>query len=182
MRPYWTALRSCSRKKNGDIQCYVPGREMLPRSRCAPSPRVRGEGRGEGLISTERLSGESPSPVALRAPTSPRERGEVKEANAPPSSHLAAGRRIGKGCRRDADIGVLAVADLAQINVLHRVLRGGERHRPARAVEFGAAHGGVERLRRREVALDCFETDPEHGRGVITLHRIHIRFGAVVLL
>src|SRR6266851_8460476 len=115
MRPYWTALRSCSRKKNGDIQCYVPGREMLPRSRCAPSPRVRGEDRGEGLVSTERLSGESPlTRRATRADLSPRA-GEVKEANAPPSCHLAAGRRIGKGCRRDADIGVLAVADLAQI-------------------------------------------------------------------
>src|SRR5450755_4933377 len=41
------------------------------------SPFLRGEGWGEGLSPQIRSRGESPSPAALRAPTSPRKRGEV---------------------------------------------------------------------------------------------------------
>src|SRR5215813_11637810 len=50
------------------------------RSRCAPSPRSRGEGWGEGRFSKNAASGEPPSPAALRASTSPRPRGEVEPA------------------------------------------------------------------------------------------------------
>jgi cytochrome c oxidase assembly protein subunit 11 len=45
----------------------------------SPSPRLRGEGRGEGAIPTGTTRGEPPSPGSLRDPTSP-QRGEVKRA------------------------------------------------------------------------------------------------------
>src|SRR6476661_11129385 len=43
-----------------------------------PSPRLRGEGRGEGDYRHRWCRGESPSPGLLRNPTSPRKRGEVQ--------------------------------------------------------------------------------------------------------
>ena len=64
-------------------------REPLPPSHggAAPSPRLRGEGRGEGASpqaqTQAQTRGEAPSPGSRkRDPTSPRERGEVRRGAA----------------------------------------------------------------------------------------------------
>jgi excinuclease ABC subunit A len=44
----------------------------------SPSPRLRGEGRGEGAPPQAETRGEAPSPGSTSDPTSPRKRGEVK--------------------------------------------------------------------------------------------------------
>ena len=54
----------------------------MPHGASAPSPRKRGEGRGEGAFPQAQTRGDAPSPgmCAKKAviPTSPRKRGEVK--------------------------------------------------------------------------------------------------------
>ncbi len=50
----------------------------------APSPRLRGEGRGEGAYSPAQTRGKARSPGSLRDPTSPRARGEVLPLPNPP--------------------------------------------------------------------------------------------------
>ena len=64
--------------------------KLQPREKRAPSPRLRGEGWGEGGVSISSACGESPSPellwtmlrIARGNSTSPRKRGEVnKEAS-----------------------------------------------------------------------------------------------------
>jgi excinuclease ABC subunit A len=44
----------------------------------SPSPRLRGEGRGEGALPQAETPGKAPSPGSQGDPTSPRKRGEVK--------------------------------------------------------------------------------------------------------
>src|SRR5262245_41730903 len=64
------------------------------------------------------------------------------------SSDRASGGGIGDRLLRDCDDDVVAVPHLADIDVLHRIARLGERPAPARAVELDRLHRG-EQLRRR---------------------------------
>ena len=78
------------------------------------SPRLRGEvglrsNPGEGASPRVRALGEAPSPDALRAPTSPRERGEVEAANSwrPLSAILARDLKVAWRVGGGALMGVL---------------------------------------------------------------------------
>src|SRR5262245_16761608 len=59
-------------------RCAVGSISAL-QSRCTPSPRLRGEGRGERAPPTMRCAENPPHPLASLA-TSPRKRGEVELA------------------------------------------------------------------------------------------------------
>ena len=55
-------------------------RSLLWRGTSSPSPRLRGEGRGEGDSQSAQTRGNARSPGSLRDPTSPRKRGEITPA------------------------------------------------------------------------------------------------------
>src|SRR5262245_54096239 len=74
---------------------------------------------------------------------------------------LAARAGVGEVLDRDAGDLVQAAARLAQIDVLHDLLRLREADRTARAVDPGLAHRLVQRGLVVEVALHGFEPDAE---------------------
>src|SRR5688500_4544459 len=67
--------------------------------------------------------------------------------------HPAAAARIGKRLGGDAHVLVLLAADLAQVDVLYRVVAGGDGEGATRAVDAGLAHGRGEFRLLRHVAL-----------------------------
>jgi excinuclease ABC subunit B len=71
-----------------------------PRDGRAPSPRLRGEGRGEGTSSQAQTRGYAPSPGSLRDPTSPRAAGRGDGASGPRSTTGKPGMRGGWKPRR----------------------------------------------------------------------------------
>src|SRR5512133_1358319 len=83
-----------------------------------------------------------------------------------PGSHLAAERGVGEGRHRDADDLVLLPLHLAQVDVVDRVVRPREGHRPARAVELRARHRGDHLLPLREVAVHRLDPDGHQLGGV----------------
>src|SRR5437660_1389577 len=100
------------------------------------------------------------------------------------SLKLAAPRRIGQVLDRDADDLVLLAFDLAQVDVVDRVVRLGECQRPARAVELRRFHRLHELRALGGVALDRIHPgDEELGRVVtsdgvdigLALVRLHVR-------
>src|SRR6185437_11471774 len=88
--------------------------------------------------------------------------------------HPAAWRRIGERLDRDAFDPVLVADDLAQVDVLHRIVRLRQRERPARAVDMCAFDRGDELLAPGDIALHRGESRVQHLRGVITLHGVHV--------
>jgi hypothetical protein len=74
----------------------------------------------------------------------------------------------------DAHQLVLLAVDLAQVDVLHRVVRLADRERAARAVDLGLLDGGGELGLLRDVALHRVQADAQHLRGVVALHGVDV--------
>src|SRR5690349_15194094 len=97
------------------------------------------------------------------------------------SAHRAAASRIGERLRREADRVVLAVFDLAQIEILHDIVRGGQRDLAAGAVDFRGGHRLDELRALGDVAVYGFHPDREELRRVVALHRVHVGLAVVGL-
>src|SRR5215213_5840779 len=98
------------------------------------------------------------------------------------SRHAAAAGRIGEAFVRDRDVLVTAVAHLAEIDVLHDVVRLREADRPARRVDLRAFHRNDHLVARAGVAADRREPDVEKSRRVVALHGIDVAVEAGLLL
>src|SRR5688500_13468906 len=96
--------------------------------------------------------------------------------------HAAAERRIREIGVSDRDVAIQAALHLAQIDVLHGVVRLGEAQGAARAVDLGGRHGGDHLRARRGIALHGIEADAEQRAGVVALHRIDVADLAGLLL
>src|SRR5215471_18106316 len=84
-----------------------------------------------------------------------------------PSGHPAAGAGIADFLLGDANDGIVAVLDLAQIDILHRVVRLGEAPFSARTFELDLFHGADQGFRRADVALHLVHgPDQKLGRVV----------------
>src|SRR4029077_7394950 len=90
------------------------------------------------------------------------------------SRHLAAARGIGERLHGDAGVLVLQALDLAQIDVLDRVVRLGERELASWTVDRGLLHGGDESIPRADIALDGAKPGDQELSGVVALHRVDI--------
>src|SRR4051812_6963162 len=89
-------------------------------------------------------------------------------------SHLAAAARVGERLGGDADHLVLLADDLPQVNVLHRIVAGADGERAARAVDLRGDNRLGEFGLLRDVALGRVQSDGEHLRGVVALHRVDV--------
>src|SRR5215510_1979771 len=92
-----------------------------------------------------------------------------------PGSHqFAAGARIAQIFGGNAHHFVFATLRPAQVDVLGDVLRRRHADRPARAVDFGLAHGLVEIGLVLDAALDGFEAQRQQLCGVVALNGIDV--------
>src|SRR5450631_4877572 len=90
------------------------------------------------------------------------------------SSHAAAGAGIGERLRRDADHLVLLADHLAQVHVLHRIVGGADGEGAARAVDPRGGDGLRELGLLRHIAVGRVQSDREHLRRVVALHRVDV--------
>src|SRR6266567_139846 len=90
------------------------------------------------------------------------------------SRHLAAARGIGERLGGDAHVLVLEPLGLAQIDVLDRVVRLGERELAARTVDGRLLHGGDQGVACTDIALDGAETGDQELAGVVALHGVDV--------
>ncbi len=88
---------------------------------------------------------------------------------------------VGQGLHRHAADLVLAAVHLAQVEVLHRVVGLGEREHAARAVDLGGFHGLDDVRLARHIALHGIGAGGQQLRGVVALHRVHVRLELVGL-
>src|SRR4051812_26228539 len=170
--PYCTPLSSCTAKVARSMQ--APGEAT--RSGVLPSPLWRGVwGWGSEYAALSRTHVDSlpnPPPQGRR-----NERAEPGLRRGP-----AAQRRVGERLMRDRDVAIEPALRLAQIDVLHHVVRLGEADRPARRIDLGGLHGGEHLVTRRDVALHGGEPDLEQLARVKALHRIDVAILAGLLL
>jgi 23S rRNA pseudouridine955/2504/2580 synthase len=76
-----TRGRNGPRQPGGGRQMAGPRHKQRGKRHVAsPSPRTRGEGRGEGALKHAQIRGQAPSPGSLRDPTSPRTAGRGESA------------------------------------------------------------------------------------------------------
>src|SRR5688500_18780362 len=114
---------------------------------------------------------------AQQDPTYALNRCAVEEAAG--SGHLTAGGFVFQLLHSHADELAPPAAQLAQVKILYRVVRGGEAERPARAREGSGSHGVEELVFPRQVAPDGFEPDIQELHGVPALHGIDVRSHAI---
>src|SRR5512142_3326235 len=88
--------------------------------------------------------------------------------------HPAAACRGGQALDGDAHHLVLLAVDLAQVDVLHRVVRFAHREGAARAVDLRLLDRGRELGLLRDVALGGIQPDGQDLRRVVALHGIHV--------
>src|SRR5580700_92829 len=76
----WESIRPAGNLFHDLVGPVLEHDELRLKSReSSPSPRLRGEGWGEGAFQQVLTRRNAPSPGLLRNPTSPRKRGEVNE-------------------------------------------------------------------------------------------------------
>src|SRR5690242_4776004 len=98
------------------------------------------------------------------------------------SSHAASLRRIGERLHRNAFVAILGADDLAQVDVLHRVVRLRQRERTARAVDVCRLDRCDKLGALAHVTVDRGKACAQHLRRVIALHRVYVGRGLVGLV
>src|SRR5664279_1777108 len=91
------------------------------------------------------------------------------------SDQLAAHRIVGDRRCGETEVIVLAAPQFAQVEILRRIVRGGQLERTARTVERCCCHRGVELRSFYDVTAHCLEADIEQLCRIPALHRKDIR-------
>src|SRR5215470_16132418 len=94
-------------------------------------------------------------------------------------AHRATAPGIGQRLCCKANGLVLAVLDLAQIEVLHHVVRRRERDLAARAVDLCGSHRAGQQCPLRDVAIDRTQSDTQQLRRIVALDRVDVRLAAI---
>src|SRR5215813_11638961 len=123
------------------------------------------------------------APRTLPLSIAGRPRRERKSASSGGSRllHVAAASRILERFLSYPDHLVLVAHDFAQVNILDRIVRLGQRPRATWTFDVRFLERGDQFILLGDITTDGVQTGAQQNTGVVALYRIHIRFALVCL-